>query len=318
MAGELQDLISKHSAVVSLLSNRGRGNVPMQAAMAPRQLSGGMMVDGGHSIRAGLMTDLNPNVQYALHGRPVQIRRRAIMTDVQYPWTQIAVLSVLEGMEVAVNMGKAQVISLVKAITDNLYESAFQFVSEDLFSTGVGDDGDQIDGLQHHVSDNGQGTVGGLNSTDRTLWRSQVQSLPDQNETASPAAVKRNYKVAVRKCIRNRDKCDLNVTTGDIYDKLDEAMEGGYEHMDAETAKFGFQHIVCKGVPVVWDEFCPDDRSFFLNSKTLKFVTHRTRNLRQTGAVREPYNQDIQVRHYHLMCQLVSLNRARNLVLKTA
>ena len=300
--GEVQDMVSKHTAILSLLTNRGRA----------------VKAGGGYTINFPAETELNPNVQYAPWGRQLSIERQSILNQMQFLWKNLLCVLVTEGMEDLMNMGRQRLEDLLMLRTDNVIESLSQKASEDLFGTGLEDGGDAINGLQHAISDNGLGTVGGINSSTETWWRNQVLSLPDRNEKKDPITVKRAFKKAVRMCIRNKDKCDLIVTDADTWDMLDQAMEGGGTHTDTMTAKFGFDHITCKGIPVVWDEFCPSDRAYFINSKRMKLVCHKNRNFSPVGGPRVAFDQDVTARFYGLMANLVPLNRARHLALKMA
>ena len=61
-------------------------------------------------------------------------------------------------------------------------------MSSDIYSDGTS--ANQINGLQALVSDAGTGTVGGINSTTYTFWKSIVQSAaappPSQCRASSP------------------------------------------------------------------------------------------------------------------------------------
>ena len=115
------------------------------------------------------------------------------------------------------------------------------------------------------------------------------------------------------------DHPDLILTTQTLFEKYESLLQPQLRYTDTKTAEAGFQNLLFKGAPIMYDVHAPAGTMFFINSKYLKLVGHSDKWFAQTDFVR-PENQD--ARFALIMCygNLVCSNRAKQgkLTAKTA
>lgn len=106
-------------------------------------------------------------------------------------------------------------------------------------------------GLQTLVPDTGHGKAMEVNSDDFPFWRNQVINLNSMDKTTNQSSLLDAMKQMSKKIYDANGETDIIVTTKNLYMVL------GCKALDFETTD------------VVWDEFCPKGKMYFLNSKTL-------------------------------------------------
>jgi hypothetical protein len=106
------------------------------------------------------------------------------------------------------------------------------------------------------------------------------------------------------------DHPDLILTTQTLFEKYESLLQPQLRYTDTKTAEAGFQNLLFKGAPIMYDVHAPSETMFFINSKYLKLVGHSDKWFAQTDFVR-PENQD--ARFALIMCygNLVCSNRKK-------
>jgi hypothetical protein len=104
-----------------------------------------------------------------------------------------------------------------------------------------------------------------------------------------------------------------------LFEKYEALFNHNLRYTDTKTADAGFQNLLFKAAPVVYDTGCTAGVMFFLNSKYLTLVGHSGKWFSQTEFVR-PENLD--ARYALIMCygNLTCRNAAKQgkLTAKTA
>jgi len=100
------------------------------------------------------------------------------------------------------------------------------------------------------------------------------------------------------------------LTTQALFEKYESLLQPQLRYTDAKTADAGFQNLLFKSAPVVYDVHAPAGTMFFINSKYLTLVGHSGKWFSQTEFVR-PENLDAQ--YALIMCygNLTVRNRAK-------
>jgi hypothetical protein len=115
------------------------------------------------------------------------------------------------------------------------------------------------------------------------------------------------------------DHPDMILTTQTLFEKYEALLQPQLRYTDTKTADAGFQNLLFKAAPVVYDVHCTAGVVYFLNSKYLTLVGHSGKWFAQTEFVR-PENLD--ARYALIMCygNLTCRNRAKQgkLTAKTA
>jgi len=106
------------------------------------------------------------------------------------------------------------------------------------------------------------------------------------------------------------DHPDMVLTTQTLFEKYESLLQPQLRYTDAKTADAGFQNLLFKSAPVVYDVHAPAGTMFFINSKYLTLVGHSGKWFSQTEFVR-PENLDAQ--YALIMCygNLTVRNRAK-------
>jgi len=144
-------------------------------------------------------------------------------------------------------------------------------------------------------------SLGAINSDSLTWWDSTIGSFPIAGGTRAVAdmvdatdemsfsefgsttnGVADGVKAMTRMyghCSIDNDQPDLIVTTQEIYDAYESALQGNKRFEgDASLGDAGFQSLRFKGASVTVDSHCPDGHMYFLNTKYLDFKVMSKRN----------------------------------------
>ena len=219
-----------------------------------------------------------------------------ILTAAEFQWSQSAIFIPLSGMEEAKNSGDRQVVSLLKAKTDNAEQTAAEQF-ETMFLTyyglaGSGVSGDGVKawaGLPRLVGDGvtgavvGQHVVGGIDSATDTTWRSPLR--------AAGALTLQKLSNDYNNVSYGADACDFEITTQVNWERYENLLQPNLRFMDSKTAEAGFHNLIHRGAKVVWSDIMPTDKWYFLNSRHLKLATLDGKWMDFRGFI-TPYNID--------------------------
>ena len=110
------------------------------------------------------------------------------------------------------------------------------------------------------------------------------------------------------------DQPNVILTEQTLFEAYEDLLQSQERFMDASTADGGFQNLLFKGAPVVYDDYVNTGDMYFLNTKYIRLVGHGDNWFKPTPFVR-PDNQD--ARYAQILCygELTISNRARQGVL---
>lgn len=250
--------------------------------------------DGGRNITNPLTTGRNPNVTSYEYYDELPVAQTDEFDEVEYNWSRVAGTVIISDQEEDENKGEALIFKLMKGKMEVLEESIQEKFSEYAFGAGAGTD---PMGLAATIPDDPTtGTLGGINRATETQWRtsaydfnggldeSNIEEAIDDiqmdlnmgNEKPDLLLMGRDmwrfYKAAVR------DKTVVNISTGS-RSASDRMIDLGFE---------GMKH---NGMMMMYDEDCPVDHMYFINSKYLRYhiLKHVNMKIKQLVA---PWNVD--------------------------
>jgi hypothetical protein len=295
---DLKDNVSNHNALYRRLVDRKR--------YRPE--------DGGLSIVCGLDYAENGTYQRYSGYDVLNIGASDVMTAAEYQWRQIAMSVVASGQELRINNGGSRIINLAKSRMTNAMRTFKNNFSADMY--GDGTLANQIDGLQKLVADNGQGTVGGINSATWTFWRNQVQSAaaPIQGGSAvtvDATTIEKQWLYLWLELTRGDDRPDLIVCSNDRFAVYEQSQLSIKRYTDEVKAVGGFQALKYKTADVIYDggSGIPSAHSYFLNTDYLELVVHKDADLEVMEEMR-PVNQDAAVIPILWMGNMTCSNRS--------
>lgn len=258
-------------------------------------------IGGGAKIVEPLIYASNTTAKSYSGYDTLDITAQGGISAAEYPWKQFAVTVAINGLEEAQNNGEAAIINLLESKVMQAEESATEELDEMFYGDGTGNSGKDWLGLLAIVA--ATGTVGGIDSGTETFWRSYV------NSTAGPLTIG-DMTTAFNTVSRGNDSPDFILTTQTLFEKYESLLQPQLRFTDSKTADGGFQNLLFKTAPIMFDTYNQSGVMYFLNSKYLKLVGHRDVWFKATPFVR-PNNQDARYSQILSYGNLTVSNRAR-------
>lgn len=268
------------------------------------------LVSGGAKIVIPLIHGLNSTAGSYSAYDTIAITAQTGISAAEYPWRQYAVSVAISGLEEAQNNGREQVIDLLQGKVMQAEETAAEKLDQMFFLDGTGNSGKDWLGLAAIVDSTG--TVGGIDGATQAFWRSYVDSTA---EVLSLAALTKAYNSVSR----GNDTPDFGLTTQTLFEKYEALLQPQLRFTDNKTADGGFQNLLFKTTPLMFDVYCQSGVVYLLNSKYLNLVGHTSKWFVNTPFQR-PVNQDARFSQILAYGNLTCSNRSRQgkLTAKTA
>jgi len=270
------------------------------------------MINGGTKIVEPLIYGQNTTVASYSGYDTISLAAQSGITAAEYEWKQYAASIAISGIEEAKNNGEQEIINLLEAKIMQAEESMREGFNTMFFADGTGNSGKDWNGLGNIVESGN--AVGGINSATagNEYWRSYEENSAGALTLAQMATAYNTVSVG-------NDHPDMILTTRTLFEKYESLLQPQLRYTDTKTADAGFQNLLFKAAPVVYDTAAPAGTMFFINSKYLSLVGHSGKWFQQTEFVR-PENLD--ARYALIMCygNLTCRNRKKQgkLTAKTA
>jgi hypothetical protein len=241
--------------------------------------------DGGHEITNPLVTGRNPNVASYEYYDQLPVAQTNEFTTARYTWSRVAGTVIISDQEEDENTGEAQIFKLMKAKMDVLEESIKEKFSEYLYAAGGGTD---PIGLASLIPDDPTtGTLGGISRAAESQWRTSSYAFAG---ALTAANIEEAFDDVLLDLTLKSDKPDLILVGRNIYRLYRAAVREKVVFNLSETSNgkrmmdLGFTGISHQGIPILYDEDCPVNKAYFINSKylrvtILKHVNMKVKNL---------------------------------------
>ncbi len=273
---------------------------------------------GGTKIVEQLIYGQNDTVKSYSGYETLSLTPQEGISAAEYDWKQYGASIAISGIEEAKNNGEHAIINLLEAKIMQAEESMREGFNQMFFGDGTGNSGKNWNGLGN-IIERGN-TLGGIDSSvvstptvvGNEFWNSYEENTAGALTLLQMATAYNSVSVG-------NDHPDLILTTQTLFEKYESLLQPQLRYTDTKTAEAGFQNLLFKGAPIMYDVHAPAGTMFFINSKYLKLVGHSDKWFAQTEFVR-PENQD--ARFALIMCygNLVCSNRKKQgkLTAKTA
>ena len=250
------------------------------------------MVDGGTKIVEPLIYGQNSTVASYAGYDTIALTAQDGITAAEFEWKQYAASIAISGIEEAKNNGDQAILNLLEAKVMQAEESLREGFNTMFFGDGTGNSGKNWNGLGNLVE--ASGTVGGINraTAGNEYWRSYEENTAGALTMAQMGTAYNSVSVG-------NDHPDMILTTQTLFEKYESLLQPQLRYTDTKTADAGFQNLLFKAAPVVYDTGCTAGVMYFLNSKYLTLVGHSGKWFSQTEFVR-PENLD--ARYALIMC----------------
>ena len=268
------------------------------------------MLNGGTKIVEPLIYGLNDTVGSYSGFDTIALTPQTGITAAEYEWKQYAASISISGIEEAKNNGEAEIINLLEAKIMQAEESLREGFNTMFFADGTGNSSKNWNGLSNLVDNTG--TVGNIDSATYTWWKSYKESTATALTLAMMATAYNSVSVG-------NDHPDVLLTTQTLFEKYEALLQPNLRYTDTKTADAGFQNLLFKAAPVMYDVHCTAGVFYMLNSKYLTLVGHSGKWFSQTSFISP---EDVDARYALIMCygNLTVRNRAKQgkLTAKTA
>lgn len=258
---------------------------------------------GGTKIVEQLIYGQNDTVKSYSGYETLSLTPQEGISAAEYDWKQYGASIAISGIEEAKNNGEHAIINLLEAKIMQAEESMREGFNQMFFADGTGNGGKNWNGLGNLVEN--ANIVGGIDSAlpGNEFWRSYEENTAEALSLLKMATAYNSVSVG-------NDHPDVILTTQTLFEKYESLLQPQLRYTDTKTADAGFQNLLFKSAPIMYDVHAPAGTMYFLNSKYLKLVGHTDKWFAQTEFVR-PENQD--ARFALIMCygNLVVSNRKK-------
>jgi hypothetical protein len=270
------------------------------------------MLNGGTKIVEPLIYGKNSTVGSYAGYESLALTPQEGISAAEFDWKQYAASISISGIEEAKNNGEQEIINLLEAKIMQAEESMRESFNQMFFSDGTGNSSKDWNGLGNLVESGN--TVGGINSATagNEFWRSY-------EENTATALTLAQMSTAYNSVSVGNDHPDTLLTTQTLFEKYEALLQPNLRYTDTKTADAGFQNLLFKAAPVMYDVHCTAGVFYFLNSKYITLVGHSDKWFAQTEFIKP---EDVDARYALIMCygNLTVRNRAKQgkLTAKTA
>jgi hypothetical protein len=270
-------------------------------------------ISGGAKIVVPLLHGANSTANsYTGYGE-IGITAQTGITAAEFNWKQYAATIAISGIEEAKNNSEEQIIDLLEAkvmqaeetIAENLDE---MFCTSALTSNATDNENADWLGLPALIDDvTSTSGVGNISPISDTWWKSY-------KEATTAALTIGQMSTAYNTVSAGADQPNMVLTTQALYEKYESLLQPQLRFTDSKTADAGFQNLLFKGAPVLFDSYIGANKMYMLNTKYLRLVGHKDVWFKTTPFVR-PNNID--ARYAQILCygELTISNRKRQGVL---
>lgn len=227
--------------------------------------------DGGHEITNPLTLGRNPNITSYEYYDEVPVAQTDEFTTVTYNWARVAGSVIISDQEEDENQGVAAIFKLVKAKMEVLEESIKEKFSEYLYASGAGTDPQGLGLLI--PNDPTTGTLGNINRANETQWRTSAYDFSGNLDSTN---IEEAFDDILLDLTLKTDRPDIIITGRNIYRHYRTAVRDkvvinlSESNSGKKMMDLGFAGVKHQNITMLYDEDCPVNTAYFINSKFLR------------------------------------------------
>jgi len=233
-----------------------------------------------------------------------------VFTAAEFNYKQLAGNVVISGLEQVENSGSEQIFNLLKSRIRNLEKSLKNTMATALYADGTGTDSKELGGLQLVVPGTVGNTVGGINSGTYTFWQNQVYDFSTAGVTDSATTIQTAMNTLWLATIRGADRPDVIVGDTNYFGFYWSSLQANQRFSNDDSASAGFMNLMFMDAPVYYDDQCPTDKMYMLNTDYLFLRYAEGREFVPLGE-KASVNQDALVMPVAWAGNMTVSNRAR-------
>ncbi len=226
---------------------------------------------GGKEIEEIVMLKENTNVGFVAYDETVGTDAVDVMDQAIFDWKYCYGNAVVYDAQIKMNSdSKYKKINLVENVIKNAEATMINAIGTAMFNTA---DSDSLDGLPALITDDGTTTtVGGLSTTTYPNWMNKFQGVATSPTYATLTA---GMRILYRNLTRGVSKPDLIVTNPTLYGLYESGLTELKRFTGGKIGESEFEALEFNGAKIIFDENCPANRMFFLNTNSMAFNFHR-------------------------------------------
>lgn len=237
--------------------------------------------DGGKDITNPLTVGRNNNIASYEYYNALPVAQTNEFTTVSYSWSRVAGTVIISDQEEDENKGTQQIFKLLKGKMDVLEESIKEKFSTYLYGSGAGTDPNGVANLI--PDDPTTGTLGGISRVSETQWRT---SSYDFNGSLDATNIEEAFDDVLMDLTLKGDAPDFILSGRNnirhyrqaVRDKAMIALNTSKS--GSKMYDLGFSGVSHNGTPIVYDEDCPVNKTYFVNSKFLRLHILKSVNMK--------------------------------------
>ena len=156
----------------------------------------------------------------------------------------------LSGPDLAKNRGRERILNLLEGKMDNAEATMKNNITKAVY--GDGTVAKSFAGLKAMVTDDGIGTVGGIDAGTWPFWKNQFQAVARATGLQYPA-LKAAMNALWMKLIRGTEHPDLIVADAEVYGTYESGLQENQRYADAKLGALGFETLKYKQAAIVFD-----------------------------------------------------------------
>lgn len=227
------------------------------------------------------------------------------LTAAEFDWKQYYGLIKIDGITKAKNSGKEALIDILDTRMDVLRMTISEHLDEMFLGDGTGNGGKDFLGLKGLI---GTGDLGNIPTATNTWWKSAADTTSETFATWGGIDGMANL---FNTASEGNDHPDHVITTQTTYEAYEASLVGQARFMDPEVIDAGFQNLLYKGIPIVFDKYVDTGYMYMLNSKYITFYTLADTWF-EPSELHTPANQDVVYKYVKLYGQFTVSNRQRH------
>lgn len=250
--------------------------------------------DGGREISNPLIVGRNQNITSYEYYDTLPVERTNEFDTVRYGWARVAGSVIISDQEIDENQGATEIFKILKGKMQVLEESIKEKFQTYLYGAGAGKD---PNGLALLVPDDPTtGSLGGIDRATNTQWRTMAKTYGGTLSTTNIEEELDDILIDMKQ--GKNEKPDLILCGRNIYkmyrkavrDKISILAEGTYSAK--KMYDLGFDGVSFGGVTMIYDEDCPADKAYILNTTYLRMhvLKHVNMKVKELSA---PWTQDV-------------------------
>lgn len=319
--------VEKNQEILSLaLEDRSQGYQDLvsnsNALLASIKSQDGWQSYSGPIIRERLLYNKTGNAVWYNGYDPLAMSPAELFNDAEYRPKMVAVGISLSNEEILNNMGSAQLMDVMQAHITAAENELEDEVDVSLQSDGTRFGGKELSGLKLALPTvTNTGTYGGINRATNSTWRTTTFDINSFNTVIgtqfTATTIRPFLSSMVTQRTRGKQGPDILLMSSNHYAAYDAATVAIQRINDENMlGKLGFQTLKWYGAgrsaTIVQDggigSNMPQDTTYAINSKTMKFRYHPERNFNKIGKTMMPINQDAAVQYIGFMGELTMTN----------